>query len=117
MNNDGYIHFHDETPLNKEFEAMYLGNEINRIVKIKYEILNKISTVRRTRFKPNAHWQASGASKKWKLIIFDAKIRSKLLYGLETIYLTQALSKSLDVFQLRSLRKILKRSPTFIDRS
>ena len=117
MNNDGCIHFHDGTPLNKEFEAMYLGNEINRTVNIKHEILNKMSEVRRTWFKLSAYWKASGASKKWKLIIFDAIIRSKLLYGLETIHLTQALSKSLDAFQLRSLRKILKRPPTFIDRS
>ena len=33
MSNDGCIHFHDGTPLNKEFEAMHLGNEINRTVK------------------------------------------------------------------------------------
>ena len=117
MNKDGCIHFHEGSPLNKEFEAMYLGNEINRTVKIKHEILNKMSEVGRTWFKLNAYWKASGASKKWKLIIFDAIIRSELLYGLETIHLTQALSKSLDAFQLRSLREILKRPPTFIDRS
>ena len=38
MNNDGCIHFGDGTPLGKEFEAMYLGNEINRIVNIKHEV-------------------------------------------------------------------------------
>ena len=113
-----FFHFHDGAQLNKEFEAMYLGNEINRTVNIKHEILNKMSEVRRTWFKLSAYWKASGASKKWKLIIFDAIIRSKLLCGLETIHLTQALSKSLDAFQSRSLRiKNLKRPSTFIDRS
>lgn len=33
MTNDFCIHFGDGTPLGKEFEAMYLGNEINRTVK------------------------------------------------------------------------------------
>ena len=35
MKNDGCVHFGDDTPLGKEFEAMYLGNEINRTVNIK----------------------------------------------------------------------------------
>ena len=46
------------------------------------------------------------------MIIFDAIIRSKRLCGLET----QALSKSLDTFQMRSLRKILQRPSSFADR-
>ena len=49
--------------------------------------------------------------------MFDAIIRSKLLYGLETIHLTQSLSKKLDAFQFRCIRKILGMSPTFINRA
>ena len=116
MNNDGCIHFHNGDPLSKEFEAMYLGNEINRTVNIKHEVFNKMSDVRRTWFKLDSYWKASQASKKWKLIIFDAIIRSKLLYGLETVHLTQSMSKTLDAFQMRGLRKILKRPSTFVDR-
>ena len=44
-------------------------------------------------------------------------IRSKFLYGLETVHLTQAMSKKLDAFQMRGLRSILKRKSTFIDRN
>ena len=117
MNNDGSIHFDDGTPLNKEFEAIYLGNEINKTVNIHHEILNKMAEVRRTWFRLEPYWKASGASKKWKLIIYDAIIRSKLLYGLETIHLTQALSKKLDAFQMRGIRRILNRRSTFVDRS
>ena len=62
MNNDGCIHFGDGTPLGKEFEAMYLGNEINRIVNIKHEVFNKMSDVRRTWFKLDSYWKATRAS-------------------------------------------------------
>ena len=72
--------------------------------------------MRRTWYKLEPYWKASGASKKWKLIIYDAIIRSKLLYGLETIHLTQAMSRKLDAFQMRGLRRILQRNSTFIDR-
>ena len=34
MNNDGNMHFHDNTPLEKQYETRYLGNEINKEVNI-----------------------------------------------------------------------------------
>jgi hypothetical protein len=108
--------FEDGTPLTKEFEAMYLGNEINKTVNIQLEILDKMLEVRRTWFKLKPCWKASGASKKRKLIIYDAIIRSKLLYALETIHLTQAMSKKLDAFQMHGIRRILQRSSTLVDR-
>ena len=117
MNNDGNIHFQDGTPLTREFEATYLGNEINREVNIRHEIFNKLQEVRRTWFKLYPYWKATNASKRWKLIVYDAIIRSKLLYGLETIHLTTAMAKKLNAFQMRGIRKILNKAPTFIDRA
>ena len=85
MNNDGNIHFDDAMPLPKNYETTYLGNELNREINIvKHEILNKLQTVRITWFKFLPYWKASDANVKWKLRIFDAVIRAKLLYGLET---------------------------------
>lgn len=55
-------------------------------------------------------------AKKWQLIIYDAVVRSKLLYGLETLHLTQSMAKKLDVFQLKGLRKILGWETTFTNR-
>ena len=107
MNNDGIIHFQNGTQLAKGFEATYLGNEINRDANIQHEVVRKKQEVRCTWFKLSAYWKATRASKRWKLIVSDASIRSKLLYGLETIHLTQSLSKKLDAFQFRCIRKIL----------
>ena len=60
--------------------------------------------------------KGSNTNKKWQLIIYDAVIKSKLLYNLETIYITKSLTNKLDAFHLRGLRKILKLSATYIDR-
>ena len=56
-----------------------------------------------TQFKLLSYWKATNATAnvKWQLIIVDAVIRSKLLYGLETVHLTEALLKKIDTFQMR----------------
>ena len=73
--------------------------------------------VRKTWFKLLPYWKATNANVKWQLIIFDAVIRSKLLYGLETVHLTEALLKKIDAFQMQCVRKILKIPTTFIDKT
>ena len=80
MNNDGKIHFYDGTVCAKSYEAMYLRNEINRDVNIAHEILHKMQEVRCTWLKLNAYWKATTATKRWKVIVYDVIIRSKLLY-------------------------------------
>ena len=44
-------------------------------------------------------------------------MRSKLLYGLETVHLTDAMAKKLNVFQLKGLRQILNMKTTFVNRA
>ena len=117
MNNNGQVHFDNGGPLPRKYEATYLENEINRDANIKHEILNKMQEVRRIWFKMLPYWIASNANQKWKLITFDAVIRSKLLYGLETVHLIAGLLKKVNAFQLRCLRRILGLAPTFIDRA
>jgi hypothetical protein len=41
----------------------------------------------------NAILEATNANLKWQLLIFDAVIKSKIIYGLETAHLTQAMMK------------------------
>ena len=95
MNNEGLVHFENLEPLPKKFEATYLGNEINKEANIRHEILNKMQEVRQTWFKLLPYWKATNANVQWQLLIFDAVVRSKLLYGLETIHLTDAMLKKL----------------------
>ena len=56
-------------------------------------------------------------TKKWKILVFDSIIRSKLLYGLETVQLTKTQLNKIDAFQTKGLRKILNLKTTFYDRA
>ena len=61
-------------------------------------------------------WHKSNCNNKWKLIVYDAVIRAKFLYGLESAQLTDQQINKLDVFQLKVLRKLLKFDTTYINR-
>ena len=53
----------------------------------------------------------------WRLRVYQAVIQNKLIYGLETVHLTQAMLNKIDAFQLRVLyRSILNLEPTFVNR-
>ena len=50
-------------------------------------------------------------------MISDAVSRSKLLYGLETIHLTEDMKRKLNPIQLRGLRQITKSTHTYYNRA
>ena len=64
-----------------------------------------------------SYWKATNASKKWQLLVYDAIIKSKLLYGLETAQLGKAELKRIDAFQIRGVRQILGKKHTYWDRT
>ena len=53
---------------------------------------------------------------RFKILVSDAVIRSKLLYGLETVALNDAIKNKTNAFQLKFLRKILQIPTTFVNR-
>ena len=61
-------------------------------------------------------WKIGKCSQKTKLQYYNAVIKTKLTYALETMHLTKAQLKQLDTFQLKGLRKILKLKTTYIER-
>ena len=81
------------------------------------KLSNTINEVRLTWTRLHPYWKATNSSKKWQLIIYGAIVRSKLLYGLETLHLTEPMAKKLDAFQLRGLQQILGLNTTFINRA
>ena len=109
MHREARIHFADGTLLDKAQDATYLGNNLNHTVNLRREITQRIQDAMSTWRRLAVFWKASNVSKKWQLIIYDAVIKTKLLYNLETVFLTQALRKKMEAFQLRGLRQILKK--------
>ena len=86
--------------------AMYLGNRLNKRASIKEEITFQMQQVTITWKRLQAYWKATHARKKWQLIAYDAIVKSKLLYGLETAHVGLADLKRIDAFQIRGIRQI-----------
>ena len=108
--------FKNGDKLVKAEEAVYLGNRLNSKTNATAEIDRQIQQVNITLWKLDVYRKATEASKKWQLLIFEAVIKSKLLYGMETVQLTEAMMKRIDAFQMKGLRKIRGKKHTYWDR-
>ena len=120
INNQQHIKFVDNTRLDSQFEAKYLGCNLNRKADIAREVRDKIAETKKTWLKMQLFWKHNEQdtnNAKWKINVYNAVIRSKLLYGLETAHLTKTQLRKLDAFHLRGLRKILNIATTYINRA
>ena len=115
LHREANIHFRDGTVLHKAQDATYLGNNLNHIANPKREITQRIQDVMTTWRGLAISWKASSAGKKTAAGHLWCCCQ-KLLYNLETVYLTRSLRKKLETFQLHGLRQILKLPTIFIDR-
>ena len=62
-------------------------------------------------------WKHGDGTVKQKILVYDAIVRANLLYGLESAQLNDSLLRTLDTFQLKGLRQIMKIQTTFMDRT
>lgn len=97
--------------------ATYLGTMLTDTVDNASEISNRLGDCIATGNRLKIFWTKANTSVKWKIQVFNAIIRSKLLYGLECIQITDAEINRINAFQNKSLRRILHKPPTFIDRT
>jgi len=98
-------------------KAVYLGTLLTDTNDNHAEINNRISDSIVTANKLKLFWNKANTTIKWKLQVFDAIIRSKLLYGLETMQLTQNEKLRIDAHQMKGIRRILNIPPTHVDRT
>lgn len=111
------IKFRDGTPVPHEEHVTYLGGIVTRNVNVGAEIENRISATMATWRRMHLFFSQANCPIHWKLVVYNSMIRSKLLYGLETLELTTGLLSKLEAVQLRGLRKILHMSTTYINRA
>ena len=64
-----------------------------------------------------AFFKGSNCSKKCKIRVYDAVVRSKLAYGLESLQINECLKARIDAFHLKGLRQILRITTTYVDRA
>jgi hypothetical protein len=115
--NTGTIKFRNGTPIAKAEHAKYLGAWVHRNAASNKEINSRVSETMAVWKRLFLYMRHSKCDTRQKLQVFDTIIRSKLVYGLETIYLTSAQNTRINAFQLKGLRRILHLKTTFIDRN
>ena len=106
LNSQEGIKFGDGKAVPSEKAAIYLGAEIRADNIIRTEIQRRMATCIVTWNKLHLFWRHSNTPIRTKLIVFDAVVRSKLVYGLETVRMTTAQLNRINAFQLKGLRQI-----------
>ena len=102
------IKFRDGTKMKPKEEVRYLGCSLNNKADSNRELQKRIADCMLVLNKLHVFWRHGVASAEKKLEVYNAVIKTKLIYGLESMQLTQAAARKLDTFQLKRLRKIQK---------
>ena len=110
------VKFTNGTDVNTLNEVKYLGCMINDKGNPRREIRKRVSECMCIMKKLDIFWKHTDNPKKWKIIVYNAIIRTKLMYGLESAQLNDSIKQYLDTFQVKGLRKILELEHTYINR-
>ena len=108
------IKFADGSLVPRKHTATYLSTLLTDNVDNKQEVMNRIADSIRTCNRLKLFWTKAQNSISWKIQVFHSILRSKLLYGLETIQLNQSELHRLDAFQIKGYRRILHIPPTSV---
>ena len=98
-------------------EVKYLGCMINDKGDPRKEVRKRIAECMCIMKKLDCFWKHTNNPIKWKLITYNAIIKTKLMYGLESAQLNDSIKKYLDTFHLKCLRQILNLEHTYLDRA
>lgn len=98
-------------------QATYLGATLSKSANTRKEVNAKISQCFVILNKLQYFWKNPNCPSRFKIQVYDAVIRSKLVYSLESLELTSGLLNHLNAFQLKGLRKILNMKTTFVERA
>jgi hypothetical protein len=112
----GTVRFADGTKVPMTEEVKYLGCVLNQYGDPNVELAERIAACMAVFNKLHLFWRHSDCSVRLKIQAYDAIIRAKLMYGLESIVFNDTHLRKLDTFHLKGLRKILKLPTTFINR-
>ena len=95
--------FRTKAPVREVNKAKYLGCVLNKDNNVIMEVRGRIRDALGTLKKMHIYWRHS-CDLKHKLMVEQAILCAKILFGLESAELTTGALRSLDVFQLKCLR-------------
>ena len=105
----------DKVPARKS--TVYLGAIVNMSDEGRQDINTRVGTCMATLNKLHFFWKKSNCPIGFKLNVFDAVIRSKLVYSLEAVQLNPNMLQKMNAVQFRGLRRILGLEHTYVNRS
>ena len=111
------VYFPDRTPVTKHESIKYLGATFHAKLDMGHILRLKVSEAAQTLRTLAPLWSDTQITTAWKLTVFNALIRTRIFYTLETLEITPSQQKKLDTLYYRGLRKILKKPSTYIDRT
>ena len=103
--------------MKQDKEVKYMGCELDGSGNRGKDLMKRISKPMIVQTKLDQFWLCSNCPIKRKVEVYNAVIKSKLLYGLEPLQLRESLKKNLDTLQLKGLREILKMKTTYVNRN
>ena len=109
--------FSDGTLVPTVKEAKYLGCWLNDKGDPLREFRQRRQECLTTWNKLEVYWKHANTPDYKKIQVYDAIIKSKLLYGLDSVSINDTLRRQLDVFQMKGYRRILKLQTTFINKA
>ena len=95
----------------------YWGCNLNNSGDIAREVGQRMGECTMILRRRHDFWRHGDSTTKMKWTVYNAVVRSKLMYGLESVGLNQSTLRKLDVFQLKGIRKILRWGATFVNRA
>ena len=110
------VNFPDGSEVSKHDQIKYLGAVFNPTLDVTNIVRQKLADASATMRTLKPLWGDPQISTSWKLVVYNAVIRSRIFYTLETLELTESQQKLLDTMCFRGLRRILKKNSTYIDR-
>ena len=116
MNSSEKVRFSNGNHINTATQAKYLGVILEEKANQDTKIKERIKYANRTWNMMYKYWKLGKCSKKRKLQVWNAVIRSKLTYGLVTIQINKDKEAKIDALQLKGIRRILQCKTTYIDR-
>ena len=110
------VNFPDGAPVTRQEQIKYLGATFTTTLDINSIVRQKLTDASATMGTLQPLSTDNQISTPWKLVVYNAPVRFRVFYTLETLELTPGQQRTLDTLYFRGLRKILKKRSTFIDR-
>ena len=116
MNSVRTVHYMNGEQIPIKDKAVYLGSVVTGNGNQHAEVQARISAATVTWKRLQTFWRKAPVTVKWKIRVYDSVILSKLVYGLNSLSLTDTDNNKLDAFHMKGLRKILSIPHAYISR-